>query len=87
LQLCNFFAVVPFFGSCANFLYDSYIQFRSCAIYFAVVQFFLQLYNFFAVVQFFWQLYNLLPNPMRFWTMLKRPILCRSGTKKRVPLG
>jgi hypothetical protein len=84
-HLCYFFAVVPFFCSCANFLYDSYIQFCSCAIYFAVVHFFLQLSNFFSVVQFFWQLYNLLPDPMRFWTMLKRPKLRRSGTKKRGP--
>ena len=56
-QLCFFFAVVHFvsqlchfFRSCANFLYDSYVQFRSCAIFFAVVHFVSQLCNFFAVV-------------------------------------
>jgi hypothetical protein len=49
-----FFAVVHFvsqlcyfFRSCANFLYDSFVQFRSCAIFFAVVHFVSQLCHFF----------------------------------------
>ncbi len=40
-QLCHFFC------SCANFLYDSYVQFCSCAIFFAVVNFVSQLCHFF----------------------------------------
>ena len=52
---CVFFAVTfcfacHFFRSCANFLYDSFVQFRSCATFFAVVHFVSQLCYFFAVV-------------------------------------
>jgi hypothetical protein len=87
LQLCYFFC------SCAIFFAVVLIScmiptynFCSCAIYFSVVQFFFcSCTIFFAVVQFFFQLYNLLPDPMRFQTMLKRPILRRSGTKKKCP--
>ena len=94
LQLCYFF------GSCAIFFAVVLISCMIPTYNFAVVPFilqlynffcsctiFLQLYNFFAVVQKIWQLYNLLPNPLRFWTMLKGPILRRSGTKKRSLLG
>ena len=71
---CTFcFAVVHFFGSCTNFLYDSYVRLCSCAIfcrctfYFAVVQLYILFCSctfIFAVVHLFLQLYNLLPGPI-----------------------
>ena len=55
---CTFcFAVVPFFGSCTYFLYDSYVRLCSCAI-------FLQLYILFCSCTFIFAVVQFTPDPI-----------------------